>query len=333
MGPALGGGHGWLQGRYGLLADQFVSMKIVLADGTLKTVDAKHELMWALKGAGHNFGIVTSVTSKIYDIKHSDWAIETHIYSGDQVEQIYKVGNDLINGGNQPVDVIHWSYWVNDATIDANKPVIIYFLIQEGVKSIDPIHSKPFRDIKPIVTIPDSGSYRDVSRWTGIDMNAPPCQKSGLVNPRFPIYLENFNIPAMRQVYDIYAAGVGGQSIFNNSIFMFEAYSHQGLRAIDSTTTAFAFRGDNVLAAPLISYKPGGSDLDAKAAALGNQIRDALHKATGRSEKHVYVNYAFGNENQRETYGAEKWRQTKYTSLKKKYDPKGKFSFYNPIKI
>lgn len=122
MGPALGGGHGWLQGRHGLAADQWVSMNVVLADGTLRTIDNDDELMWAMKGAGHNFGIVTSVTTKIYDIQYRDWAIETFIFSGSQVEQVYQVANDkLIKNGTQDVDVIHWSYWLNIPDFDAEK--------------------------------------------------------------------------------------------------------------------------------------------------------------------------------------------------------------------
>ena len=70
LGPGLGGGHGFLQGHHGLVADQFVSMNIVLADGTLHTIDEKSDLWWAMRGAGHNFGIVTSVETKIYDIEH-----------------------------------------------------------------------------------------------------------------------------------------------------------------------------------------------------------------------------------------------------------------------
>jgi FAD/FMN-containing dehydrogenase len=31
IGPALGGGHGWLQGRHGTIGDQFESANIVLA--------------------------------------------------------------------------------------------------------------------------------------------------------------------------------------------------------------------------------------------------------------------------------------------------------------
>lgn len=37
-----------------------------------------------MKGATHNFGIVTSVSSEIYNVAHKDWAWQTVIYSGDQ---------------------------------------------------------------------------------------------------------------------------------------------------------------------------------------------------------------------------------------------------------
>jgi FAD/FMN-containing dehydrogenase len=119
LGPALGGGHGWLQGHHGLVADQFVSMNIVLANGTLQTIDANSDLFWAMKGAGHNFGIVTSLTSKIYDIQHSNWAIETLIFTGDKVEAIYQAANDyLLKNGTQPAEVINWSYWLNNPEAD-----------------------------------------------------------------------------------------------------------------------------------------------------------------------------------------------------------------------
>ena len=122
LGPALGGGHGWLQGHHGLIADQFESMNIVLANGDLKTIDSKSDLWWAMQGAGHNFGIVTSVTSKIYDIENTDWAIETIILSGDKVEAIYNAANEVfIQNGTQSAKIHNWSYWQNDATLDAEK--------------------------------------------------------------------------------------------------------------------------------------------------------------------------------------------------------------------
>jgi FAD/FMN-containing dehydrogenase len=122
LGPALGGGHGWLQGHHGLVADQFVSMNVVLANGSLVAIDENSDLWWAMKGAGHNFGIVTSLTSKIYDVEHTDWAIETIYFSGDDVEAVYEAANDvLLKNGTQPEDVHNWSYWLNIAAFDADK--------------------------------------------------------------------------------------------------------------------------------------------------------------------------------------------------------------------
>ncbi|KAH6896807.1 hypothetical protein B0T10DRAFT_526182 [Thelonectria olida] len=329
-GPALGGGHGWLQGHHGLIADQFISINVVLADGSLKTIDEKSDLWWAMKGAGQNFGIVTSVTAKIYEIEHRNWAVETLIFSGDQVEEVYKAANEHLLR-KQPEGVINWSYWVNSAAADPIKPIILFYIIQEGVTSVDSSLTKPFHDIGPLAVEPVAGDYRDLATWTGIDLAAGPCQKSGLNNPRFPIYLESYNVEAMRKVYDLFASETRGVSPFNSSLFMFEGYSTQALRAIDDTTGAFAFRDENLLVAPLITYAPGDAKLDQRAAALGVKLRQTLHEATGRRDMRVYLNYAFGNESPKEWYGSAGWRQQKLRRLKRKYDPKGQFSFYGPI--
>lgn len=121
LGPGLGGGHGWLQGHYGLIADQFVSLNVVLANGSLVSIDESSDLWWAMKGAGHNFGIVTSATLKIYDVQHRNWAIETMIFSGDDVKAVYETANENFTKGAQPVNVINWSYWMNIPNMDPNK--------------------------------------------------------------------------------------------------------------------------------------------------------------------------------------------------------------------
>ncbi|CAI7592387.1 unnamed protein product [Penicillium viridicatum] len=332
IGPALGGGHGWLQGRHGTIGDQFESANIVLANGTLATIDSSSDLWWAIKGAGHNFGIVTSVTSKTYDIEHKDWAIEILTFSGSKVVELYEaVNTHLLKNGTQPTDLINWSYWVNIPSADANNPVIQILIIQEGVKTVDPAYTTPFHSLSPITKEAHSGSYTDLAKWVGITTADGPCQKTGAMNPRFPIYLETYNPQAQKKAFELFSDAIRGDSIFNGSLFAFDGYSTQGVRAIDEKSTAFAFRDQNVLTAPLISYMPNGPELDEKVAKLGNQLRQILHEGTGREHIPAYVNYANGDEGPEQWYGSESWRQSKLQSLKKKYDPNGMFSFYGPI--
>jgi FAD/FMN-containing dehydrogenase len=69
-GLTLGGGVGWLMNRCGLVCDNTLSYDIVLAtgDSTHATADNHPDLFWALKGGGGNFGVVTSITYRMYPI-------------------------------------------------------------------------------------------------------------------------------------------------------------------------------------------------------------------------------------------------------------------------
>ena len=69
-GLTLGGGMGWLSGKYGLSCDNLVSVDLVTAQGQLLTASAKEnpDLFWAVRGGGGNFGIVTSFEYQLHPV-------------------------------------------------------------------------------------------------------------------------------------------------------------------------------------------------------------------------------------------------------------------------
>lgn len=69
-GLTLGGGLGWLLGRFGAACDNLVSADVISADGKLRHASAGEnaDLFWALRGGGGNFGIVTSLEYQLYPV-------------------------------------------------------------------------------------------------------------------------------------------------------------------------------------------------------------------------------------------------------------------------
>jgi FAD/FMN-containing dehydrogenase len=67
VGYALGGGAGWLARRYGLCSDTIDAAEVVTVDGNRRWVsaDAEPDLLWALKGGGGNFGVVTRLRLRL----------------------------------------------------------------------------------------------------------------------------------------------------------------------------------------------------------------------------------------------------------------------------
>lgn len=76
-GASLGGGIGFYSGMYGAISDSLASVDMVIANGTLITASEHEnkELFWAIKGAGFNFGVVTSFTYNTYDYPNAGQAM------------------------------------------------------------------------------------------------------------------------------------------------------------------------------------------------------------------------------------------------------------------
>lgn len=107
MGPGLGGGHGRHQGLYGLISDNLVNLNVVLANGTAIVVNetSNSYLFWAMKGAGHNFGIVTSFELNIYPREVDTWHYHNYIWTQEKLEELFTVANEFQGDGDIPVNM------------------------------------------------------------------------------------------------------------------------------------------------------------------------------------------------------------------------------------
>ncbi|HEY7148302.1 MAG TPA: FAD-binding oxidoreductase [Gaiellaceae bacterium] len=99
-GLALGGGMGRLMRRFGLTVDNILAVELVTADGRLMRAseDENPELLWGLRGAGPNFGIVTSFDFRLHPLDHPI-TFGTVEHPVDRARELAALWRDLAENG------------------------------------------------------------------------------------------------------------------------------------------------------------------------------------------------------------------------------------------
>jgi FAD/FMN-containing dehydrogenase len=69
-GLTLGGGLGWLMGKYGMAVDNMIAAEVVTADGRVVRASSSEnpDLFWAIRGGGGNFGVVSSFEFQLHPV-------------------------------------------------------------------------------------------------------------------------------------------------------------------------------------------------------------------------------------------------------------------------
>jgi FAD/FMN-containing dehydrogenase len=97
-GLTLGGGLGWLRRAFGLACDAVVGAEVVTADGAIiRTDETEHpDLLWALKGGGGNFGVVTELEFALEPLG-PDVATALVAYALDDAHTVMRTFRDIAN--------------------------------------------------------------------------------------------------------------------------------------------------------------------------------------------------------------------------------------------
>lgn len=333
MGPGLGGGFGRFSGYYGLVLDSIIELDVVLANGSMITVsESSHsDLFWGMRGAGHNFGIVTRFSYKIYDIPHPDWFFSTMTFTNDKLEAVFQALNTFGANGTQPKEAVTYTLYTLNPEISATEPVVI-FVLQFGASAAEaaPILA-PFFALNPISATNETVPYTGAAHAAGAGVTDATCLP-GVSAQLYPVGLQTYNISTNRAIYNLYKTMVNENPGLNTSIVQFEGYAQQGIRAVEPDSTAYAHRGDSLLVSYGPIWSPSEPGLAAVASDYGHQARTTFHAGEPGRTLNTYVNYASSDETPEMLYGYEPWRLERLRKLKSEYDPKGKFNFYNPIR-
>jgi FAD/FMN-containing dehydrogenase len=116
-GLALHGGLGFLTRKYGLTADNLVSADVVTADGELITADERRhaDLLWALKGGGGNYGVVTSFEFRLHPVGPDVWFMLTFYAAADGARVLEAFRSHMLDAPDELMAIaIYWSAPMGD---------------------------------------------------------------------------------------------------------------------------------------------------------------------------------------------------------------------------
>jgi FAD/FMN-containing dehydrogenase len=105
--PDARGGQSWLASKHGLGIDNLLSIDIVTAEGKLLTASATQhpDLFWGVRGAGHNFGVVTSFEYRLHRVGPGLGGLVLHPFA--KATEVLRFYRDFT--ANQPDELKTWA--------------------------------------------------------------------------------------------------------------------------------------------------------------------------------------------------------------------------------
>ncbi|MFL6068358.1 MAG: FAD-binding oxidoreductase [Gaiellaceae bacterium] len=128
-GLTLGGGMGRLQRKLGLTIDSLLAVELVTADGRVVRAsdDENPELFWGMRGAGANFGIVTSFEFQLHPFE-GPVTHGTVTHSIERAEELAECFRELVEEGPDEL----WTSFGIAVDADARAPTASVSVLHSG---------------------------------------------------------------------------------------------------------------------------------------------------------------------------------------------------------
>ncbi|KAF2740590.1 FAD-binding domain-containing protein [Polyplosphaeria fusca] len=327
LGATLGGGVGRLQGLHGLILDNVISFKVVLASGKIVTASKKEnsDLFWGMRGAGHNLGIVLEATYKIYKATNGGKALLADVILPANVSHAHwETWKKLVP--NLPAELAMFSLINYDETVGGINILLnfVYYGPEDkGRKLI-----APFLANSPLVSNITYINVKDVFDLASFGRGADPnCRRGNYVNS-YSVGTKNTDVATldkhfadMKDFYEKYPQARGSTTTI-------ESLPVQGVLAQPKNSTAYPSKHREIRTHMLWGYVYTDMSIDAKVNAFAKNARDLFTKTSGFDDLELYATYAHGDE------GPDVWYRESLPnlkSLKARYDSKNVFRYMFPV--
>jgi len=297
-GLTLGGGIGWLNGKFGLACDNVESFDLVTAEGRLVRASAVEnaDLYWGLRGGSGNFGVVTSFEYRLHPVGTVLGGMV--LYPAAKAKAVLRSYFDFCLACPDELSLIAGMLTGPDGNQVAAIAVCYCGELEQGEKLLQPLRSLA----RPVADLIQPMPY--VAQQALLDPAAPHGHRHYWKSS----FARGLNDEALGLVQDFMARKP------SPATFCYLQHVHGAAARVGVTETAFSHRGDGHDFA-IITQWPDPAD-DEKNIAWARSFFGAMEP---HLEAGVYVNNLGeeGGERVRAAYGPNYER---LAALKQKYD-------------
>lgn len=252
-------------GEVGFGVDNIISLRVVLASGEIVTVSktSNPELFWAMRGAGPNFGIVTSVTVSSQPATAEDRTafINNLFFSPDKLVEVAQTMQDLPLTPEQRVYLV-----LTNSGPPLNEPSILItgFMrkatLESGRKAF-----APFYELGPV------SESSEVTPYTGWNAaNDGFCAREDR-KPAYSTTINNMQATKWPEIWELYK---GFQAKGPNSAVLIERYNLTKSASAPAGSAAMdERRRKEAFAQAIVIPWYTDASLDAEALSFGEKVR------------------------------------------------------------
>ncbi|KAF2644246.1 FAD-binding domain-containing protein [Massarina eburnea CBS 473.64] len=328
IGVTLGGGVGRFQGIHGLVLDSLLSVRVVTAKGDVveASKSTNPDLFWGIRGAGTNFGVITSATYKIYPLTNQgDFTYGAFAFLGNGTNAYFDALASFKNG--MPEKLSSFSYIIYNETLSQTIVVSNWVYLgpeAEGLKAIEPITK-----LNPPTSVIARVPYNElISTTVGGNFDVLDCVRN-LTLANYNLNQNTYNATLYKSTFEKMTKWFDENPNGRSSSIVFENLPNQAVAAVPSGDTAFSYRNSKGYVIPTFLWALGDTATEKAANRIGLEIRDDFAAGADNKAREVFANYARGDETLEQIYGKDKL--PRLAAVKRAWDPSNIFAFNHPL--